>query len=244
MAKEVAKKDAGKQLPMARDFRALGEDVGAKAQTLALNLGNRQLGLAILDRITVPPGGGVSWEVPTLTGPKAVEAIEGIVIHKTDGRVFWKLGLDESGGNAPPDCYSTDLRIGIGDPGGDCLACPYSQFGSARDGTGKGQACKEQTLLFMLQKDKLSPILVSVPPTSSMPLQKFFLRMADSNLAYFKAVIALRLEKAKNAANITYSRMVPQMIEPLDEEMQGRVEIYRRTMLKALSGRGPIENEE
>lgn len=48
--------------------------------------------------------------------------------------------IDEGGGLR---CQSPDNLIGIGEPGGTCIKCPFSQFGSARNGEGKGTACNQ-----------------------------------------------------------------------------------------------------
>lgn len=48
--------------------------------------------------------------------------------------------MDEGGGLR---CQSPDNLIGIGQPGGTCVNCPFSQFGSARNGEGKGTACNQ-----------------------------------------------------------------------------------------------------
>lgn len=51
--------------------------------------------------------------------------------------------MDEGGGIL---CRSNDCRTGVGDPGSErgpngCLACPQAQFGTARNGEGKGTDC-------------------------------------------------------------------------------------------------------
>jgi hypothetical protein len=48
--------------------------------------------------------------------------------------------LDSGGGLR---CQSQDNLIGIGEPGGTCIKCPESQFGSARNGEGKGTNCNQ-----------------------------------------------------------------------------------------------------
>jgi hypothetical protein len=48
--------------------------------------------------------------------------------------------LDAGGGLR---CQSQDNLIGIGEPGGTCIKCPESQFGSARNGEGKGTNCNQ-----------------------------------------------------------------------------------------------------
>lgn len=40
-------------------------------------------------------------------------------------------------------CRSDDMITGVGDPGGACATCKFNQFGSAKNGEGKGKACTE-----------------------------------------------------------------------------------------------------
>ena len=109
---------------------------GDLQEIIADNLGGEQITPFDLDRVTVPAGGALSWEVPTLDGEESVKEIEGIVIYWRTARAYWEQGLDESGGGSPPDCSSDDGQIGIGTiaatvQGGQCSACPMNQFGSA-----------------------------------------------------------------------------------------------------------------
>lgn len=60
-----------------------------------------------------------------------------LLFYKT--RILFGL-MDEGGGLR---CQSPDNLIGIGEPGGTCIKCAFSQFGSARNGEGKGTACNQ-----------------------------------------------------------------------------------------------------
>jgi len=48
--------------------------------------------------------------------------------------------MDDGGGLR---CQSPDNLVGIGEPGGTCIKCPFAQFGSSRGGEGKGTACNQ-----------------------------------------------------------------------------------------------------
>jgi hypothetical protein len=86
---------------------------------------------------------------------------------------------DEGGGIL---CRSDDMRIGVGDPGGPCLTCPYNQFGTAKNGKGKGKACTEFynfPAVVLEQDGRLDPknLVVRSFKSSGVPVAKDWLAM-------------------------------------------------------------------
>lgn len=214
-----------------------------------------------LDVVKVPAGGVTVWTVPTLEGVTNVPTIEGIVIYQRTIRSFWKQSISAGGGN-PPDCSSQDGSVGIGDPGpahpdyaktetktrfdasGEpweigryaCVDCGNAQFGSkVRDdgGQGRGQACKQAKLLFLIQPESVLPLIVSTPPSSLKLVRQFFLRMTGQNIPPFGAVVRLGLEKTKNADGIAYAQIVPSFVRRLEDG-------EKRQMVAALEELRPI----
>lgn len=189
-------------------FKALSVPAQQLVATLKNNLGAGGLKPFDLDRVKVPSGGGITWEVPSLRGPQPVQTLEGIILHSKDARSYWSKKL--TGAGAPPDCTSGDMVRGIGQPGGDCLRCPFAQFGSALDQSGaqgKGQACKHVRMMLFLRQEDMIPLLVSVPPSSVKLAQKYFLRLAGANLQYQAVTTQLRLVKTRNAGGIEYAQV-------------------------------------
>jgi hypothetical protein len=79
-------------------------------------------------------------------------------------------------------CRSDDMRTGIGDPGGACVTCQYNQFGSAKNGKGKGKACTEFynfPALVVPEDGSVSPdsIVVRSFKSSGVPVAKDWLAM-------------------------------------------------------------------
>ena len=133
-----------------------------------------------LDRCKVPAGGGTMWEIPTLEGWSEEKTIDGVIVYFSDPRAYWNIDFDDSGGGTPPDCSSVDGYNGLGDPGGECVKCPLSAFGSARK--GGGQACKQMRFLFVARPTSIIPLLVVAPPTSLRGLKQYFIRMAGEQV--------------------------------------------------------------
>ena len=160
-----------------------------------------------LPRVTLPAGGMTVWEINNGGEVEHTEAIEGIIVHATSPRAFWRESLEMSGGSTPPDCSSEDGKTGIGDPGGDCYECEFNQWGSAD--TGEGKACKEKRMLFLLRKGAFLPMVVQAPSTSIPTVKSHFMRaVAEHGVSYKFVETQLTLEKI-TGSSFPYSRIVP-----------------------------------
>jgi hypothetical protein len=204
------------------------------AELIQFNLGGEGVNIADLDRVKVPGGGGLSWEVPTYNGAESQKAIEGILIHVARRRAYWS---NPNPSNTPPDCTSQDMETGTGKPGGDCSVCPLNQWGSAKgpDGSArKGKGCRERLLMFILRPGKTLPLIVSVPPTSLKPIRQYRLRLADAGKRFFAVQTRLTLLKKSNDKGTAYSEIVPEVIGDIDSVTAAAVEAYSRSLLGAM----------
>ena len=107
----------------------------ANMNTLEDVLGDDCAGLDFqLDRVKLPAGGGTAFELPSDDGEGTdmVKEIRGVIVYSHPAYAYYRDKY--AGGNNPPDCGSFDGVIGCGNPGGECVRCPYNQFGS---GEGK-----------------------------------------------------------------------------------------------------------
>src|SRR5262245_14820000 len=127
------------------------------SETIIENLSGTQLSRMDLDTVRIPSGGGTSWTVPGLDGEETVKVLRGVIVHQTVARGYWETSFEDQSG-APPTCYSNDGKVGIGTPGGDCASCKFNQWGTDRRG-GKGKACRELRLLFILQVGSVLPFV-------------------------------------------------------------------------------------
>jgi hypothetical protein len=202
--------------PTSSQFPALfaQEGEGSVAEVIADNFGDEGFSVSNLDRLTVPAGGGQAWDIPDEDPSRFVE---GVIIHRQPNRAFWFKTRGEDGDDdGPPDCYSTDNKVGIGafgpgsenNPTGACASCPMNVFGSSQTGSGNGKACKEQMQLFLLQPGSVLPIQVSLPPTSLQPWKKYMTRLASKGKSYYAVVTRLGLIVTKGGGQ-TYSVVDP-----------------------------------
>ena len=214
-------------------YPILAMDPTRLGRIIKANIGSTKLTEFDVDRITVPTGGGKLWTVPGLEGESNQETIEGLIVYWKATRSYWRDSFDESGGGVRPDCESQDSVIGIGNPGGSCAACPLAQFGTHHK--GRGQACKQMRVLFVIMPQNFLPVAISCPPTSLENMETFFLRLASRGLMYNHMVVSLALLPDKNKDGIKYSAVVPSMVRMLNEYEIEQVERYCEAIEPSLS---------
>jgi hypothetical protein len=225
MSKALAAKDEAQFMVLANP--------GAAIEALKSNLDGETLSPFDLDRVTIPAGGGSQWCIPTLEGEQVAAEITGVIVAVQNCRAYWQESFDSSGGGTPPDCVSEDVVTGIGNPGGVCQKCPMAAFGS--DNRGKGQACKQIKRLFLLRPDSMLPLVVTLPPTSIRPAQRYLLRLAGRGLKYQGVVTRITLEKEKNSGGIAYSKAVFGMVAALDAGQAKVMEDYVKEVAPSFS---------
>ncbi len=197
----------------------------SQMEVIKQNMGGEDITPEDLTRIKLPLGGSVTWLVPTAEGETPMKVLEGILVHITRRRAYWR----DSQSVDPPDCSSKDCRVGVGDPGGDCLACPNDKWESAinDDGSkGKGKACSVRKLLFLLRPGQLLPDIVSAPPTSLKVLHNWQLKLG---VPYYSFVTRLTLQKEQEGRN-EWSTIVPAKGEPLGPDAVQQILEYSKTL--------------
>ena len=159
------------------------------------------------DKIKIPAGGSITFEVPgeDPDSPDVVKEFTGVIVHQHPVRMYYREKYN--GSSNPPDCGSFDGIVGIGNPGGNCKTCPFNQYGSAVD-DGKGKACKDRRRIYILKKDEMFPLLLSLPTGSLKSLTTYITRLLSKGLRTNLVVTKFLLKKAFNANNIAYSQAV------------------------------------
>lgn len=203
------------------------------AEVIEVNLGGMVLSQFDLQRIHVPGQGSVRWIIDGVDDTPA--EVEGIIMAIRVGRNYWKTSFDVAGGGSPPDCSSQDGIQGHGNPGGNCASCPLSQFGSAKDGQARGQACRQVAAIFIVQPGMSLPSLIIAPPTSIGELKKFLVRLTSSGVAYTGTTTKLRLTPTKNKEGIPYAQITPSMGSKLLPEQSTAMKAYSKAMAPLIS---------
>ena len=226
-----------------QEFSALSQ-LDTFQDLVAQNIGAGGISAFELDRIQVPAGGATMWMVNTLEGEEAMKEVEGIIVHMTEPRSYWATSFEDGGGSAP-DCSSNDGIMGAGKRFEDdddephvCSSCQFAQFGS--DDKGRGQACKATKSIFMLMKDTLLPVVLTLPPGSLMNAKKYFLRLLSHGRPVDSVVTSWKLDQEKNPDGIKYSKALPSSVKTLEPEEHIKVKQYAETIRPYLGGVAPV----
>lgn len=170
------------------------------------------------ERIKIPAGGGVAFEVPgdTLDSPDTVKEFEAVILYHQPINTYYKNKYD--GSNNPPDCGSMDGKLGLSSEGElvECASCPFSKFESAED--GKGKACKQKRRMFLLREGEFLPILLTLPTGSLGEYSKYIMRVMGKGKKSNAIVTKFSLKKAQNSGGITYSQAVFSIVRELSTE--------------------------
>lgn len=115
-----------------------------------------------------------------------------------------------------------------------CEACPLAQFGSGKD--GRGQACRQNRLVFLLTPESALPIVLKVPPSSLKLVQGFMLKLSGRAIPPWGAVLAFGLRKTQGGAGIEYAEIVPEFVAKLDPEALARIVATAEALKPSLMG--------
>ncbi len=179
------------------------------------------------DRIKVPSGGSLAFEVPDENGESDVKKeLVGIIVGHGPENVYYMNEF--TGGNEPPDCIAADGKVGIGVPGGACADCPYNEWGSGKDGNGK--ACSNRHKVFLLQDGELFPVMLSLPVTSVKNFSDFVKRAVIKGRRTSSFITKISLVKDKSSTGIDYSKCVFTKLEDLDEMKAAQAYEYAKNI--------------
>ena len=218
-------KTNGKELVLVGDQSPVlvSGDIGAIIAAVKANLGD-EINTMSIPRIKFPTGGNLMWNMPSLDEePKAVKTIHGVMLHQSNCRAYWPT---EFVGNTPPTCTSEDGLTGHGDPGGNCKACPFSEFGSAKGGEGAGQACKQMRRVLFLDPAEPLPVLLVIPPTSLKAVQTYMYSLSQRSMMYTQVITGINLVAASNKGGVKYAQAAFFVAQVLTAEQHARMAQY------------------
>lgn len=196
----------------------LEQDPRELRELLAQTLGGGVLELADLDRIRMPTGGGLTFEVPTPAGPESRPTITGVLVHVQQRRAYWAQAFDETGGGTPPACQSADGITGIGEPGGACVLCPHAKFQD-----DEVPACRLTAECVLFQPDESLPTILAASAGSVRPVTKYLLSLTKRRLRYSDVVTTFGLERMKSRRGILFSRLTCTMTGALEPAQRQRM---------------------
>ena len=219
----------GKEVAVKEEYAIMQGNIEDVKSMIEANLGKGEaIGMGDLTRVIIPSGKSTTWSIPDIEaegGEIETKAITGVIVSTQTTRQRWETPFEEGGGD-PPDCASIDGLIGIGDPGGNCLECPYNEFGSDRK--GKAKACQERRLVFVVMKDDLLPTLISAPPASLKNIRSYLFELTKKRRFIHSVYTEITLATDKNDDGIFYPKMVFRKVG--DVEKPGATKAYSEAL--------------
>ena len=158
-----------------------------------------------MQRVKIPGGGNLQFEIRSddPDNPDYERKLVGVILYHHLANAYWPEG-SEYDDNVPPFCQSFDGKQGYGEPGGVCEACALSQFGSASNGRGK--ACKNMRVLYLLRSGEFMPLAINLSPTSISPFREFLNQgFVFRNRATYGSLVEIGLKRQTNPEGKDYS---------------------------------------
>lgn len=186
-------------------------------------------------RVKIPAGGTIQFELPSddPENPDYAKMLVGVILHNHATCAYWPEG-SEYDDNTAPLCSSVDGKQGIGDPGGACAACALNRFGT--DPNGKGKACKNMRILYLLRSGEYMPIQLTLPPTSISPFREFLNQsFAIRRRATFGSVVQIGLKKMNNGTN-DYSVATFRRLYDFNGEELAQIRAYADSFKEQVKG--------
>jgi hypothetical protein len=169
------------------------------------------------DRIKMPSGGGITFELQDENGEATpCPALKAIVIGFKPFKSWYEKTYDQRDPDEEmplPDCFSADTITGSGcncesyqiPAGQACASCPLNQWGSSRRG-GKGKECHDRMRVWFLLEGYAVPMYIDLPKTSLTNFKDYRKRLTKKAKVIYGVVTVIKLEKAKSETKIDYSK--------------------------------------
>ena len=196
------------------------------------------LGSINFEKIKIPSGGGIAFEVPTDNPeePESKTSIDGVIVLHQPCNVYFRNKFGETD-EKMPDCSSPNGKTGyMRDSGTEktCATCKFNQFGSGDGGTGK--ACQNRIDLYILMEGNDFPVVLSLPATSIKAFKTYLTTLVLHKQPMRRVKTKITLKEAKSSGGITYSTCVCKKLGAVEPEEMENIEQLRE-LCKAMAQR-------
>ena len=137
-----------------------------------------------------------------------------------------------------------DGKQGYGEPGGACATCILNRFGSSA--TGRGKACKNMRVLYLLRSGEYMPLQLTLSPTSISPFREFMSQafVARRRVTY-GSLVEIGLKRVNNGND--YSVATFRRLADFNGEQLKQITAYAlgfREQLRAMNAQRAVMQQE
>ena len=180
------------------------------------------LGLEVkMDKIKIPIGGTTSFEIPDIEHADElvpVKEIKGVILFHHPLFSYYKGEF--KGKNDPPDCYSIDGEVGVGNPGTTCKSCVLNTFGTGVNG---GKACKSKHKLYILPEKEIFPKFMILPTNSVQEFSNYIKALITKRMLSNGVVTKFTLKRAVNKGGVNYSKVNFGLVRKLNDSEKNKM---------------------
>jgi len=174
------------------------------------------------DQIRVPAG--LAWSVKTDSGEQPLQYLDVVVLHFHKVRMYYDTPYDPANPQPmPPNCASYDGVVGVGDPGGDCVRCPLSEFGGD---------CHPGYFLYVLFPDQVMPAKLNLPRTSLQNWERYISQIGL--MGFYHNTVITRIGLARRERG-TGSVATFKFHEELAPELASKVRSYAQMLSRSIA---------
>lgn len=190
------------------------------------DLADEMAGLQLnFQRVKIPTGGNLQFEIPSddPEDPDYVKTIEGVILYNHAAGTYWPEG-SEYDDDVAPLCSSSEGVLGVGNPGGACADCQLNAWGSGEG--GKGKACKNMRMLYILRDGEFMPLQLTLPPTSIRPFTNFYNSVfASRRRGTCGSLVSIGLKRVDNGIHL-YSVATFRKLYDFSGEQLAQIKAY------------------
>lgn len=241
---------------MANELAIINYDLEALADgAMALQAFQEELGADARPEFATaktPSSGMTAWSIMAHKDdddPEIVKSIEGVIVHSHKTNAYWAEAMD-AGSGVLPDCQSKDGVTGYDsqtNSAHDCASCPLNKFGS--DG-GRGKACKNSRVVYLLRDGDILPIRVMLAPTGNKPYDKYIESLMipkkrgqrPMRPAHVITKISLKTETSQGGQK--YSVPVFECVGVLSDDVRANISDYAKSLIAAEKAANFVEIHE
>ena len=220
------------------NYPAIGDQSEDLAEIIQDNLGD-ELSESDFQRIKAPKGGATQFTIPNIEGDELTDSVKGVIIYHTKRKAYWEESFGTSPSGTPPNCISNNGITGVGTPGGICAKCPQGQWGSSEQ--GKGKACTDFVLLFIIRPGQLMPNLLRVPPTNIKVVRDYFSMLINARLAHWQVETEITAVLGKSGQGLDLSKLQLKAIGQVPADKVDSTKATHKAIKRAAEGMDIID---